>query len=174
MTPASLARTRELSEIEVLRESARVAHQVARLNAEGITHPDSLGQPQPAGNCLNWVLGHLICVYDEILPLLEQKPVMGKEALRRYARGTPPLQDAAEALPWDSLMKAWDTAAERVDAGLASLTPEKLDAPAPASPRNNPDETVRSLLTLVCFHQAYHAGQMGLLRRMAGKKGAIA
>jgi uncharacterized damage-inducible protein DinB len=32
---------------------------------------------------------------------------------------------------------------------------------------------VRSLLSLVMFHQAYHVGQSGLLRRIAGKEGKI-
>jgi hypothetical protein len=173
MTQGSSTRAREMSEVEIFRDGARTTHQVVKMNANGIRHDESLGQPQPGGNCLNWVMGHLICVYDNVLPLLGQEPVMGKEALRRYDRGTPPLQNGAEAVPWDALMTAWDQAAERVDAGLASLTAEKLDAPAPASPRNNPNETVRSLLTLVFFHQAYHAGQTGLLRRLAGREGAI-
>jgi uncharacterized damage-inducible protein DinB len=170
MTPASSARA---SEIEIFRDGARSTHQVVKKNAEGVTHEESLGQPQPAGNCLNWVLGHLIAVYDNILPLLGQEPVMGKDALRRYGRGTPALENGAEALPWDVLITAWDRAAERVDAGLAGLTAEKLDAPALMSPRNDPNETVRSLMTLVFFHQAYHAGQTGILRRIAGKAGAI-
>lgn len=57
--------------------------------------------------------------------------------------------------------------------GLARLAPEALDAPAPFSPRNKGDETVRSLLSILVFHQAYHTGQTALLRRMAGKAGAI-
>jgi uncharacterized damage-inducible protein DinB len=48
-----------------------------------------------------------------------------------------------------------------------------MDEPAPFSPTNNPKETVRSLLATVFFHQAYHVGQTGLLRRIAGKEGAI-
>ena len=83
------------------------------------------------------------------------------------------MKDPVEALPWETLMAAWDQAVERVDAGLASLTADKPNSPAPLSPRNNSNETVRSLLTLVTVHQAYHAGQMGLLRRLAGKEGAI-
>jgi uncharacterized damage-inducible protein DinB len=163
-----------LSEIEVWRDNARTTHQVVRRNVDGISHEESLAQPQPQGNCLNWVVGHLVCIYDEVLPLLKQKPVLGREALKRYARGTPPLRDASEAMDLAELMSAWDQSIDRVDAGLASLSAEDLEAKAPASPRNNPDETVRSLLGLVSFHQAYHAGQLGILRRLVGKPGAIA
>jgi len=67
-----------------------------------------------------------------------------------------------------------DEAVKRFDIGLESLTPERLDSAAPFSPSNNPKETVRSLMTVVAFHQAYHVGQMGVLRRIIGKPGAIA
>lgn len=163
-----------LKEVELFRENAKTVHQIVRRNVEGITQEESLIQPRPAGNCANWVVGHLVNVYDGLLPLLGQKPALGKDALARYGRGTPPLQDPTEAMPLEQLLAAWDKASERFDAGLADLTPEQLDAPAPSSPRNNPNETVRSLLGLVSFHQAYHAGQLGILRRVAGKKGAIA
>jgi len=47
-----------------------------------------------------------------------------------------------------------------------------LDRPV-KSPTGNPNETVRTLLTTIMFHQAYHAGQTAVLRRIAGKEGAI-
>ena len=98
---------------------------------------------------------------------------MEAAALKHYARGAPPIRDRAEALTFGEILSAWNQAVERVDAGLAGLTPEVLDRPAPASPTDNPHETVRSLLTTVMFHQAYHAGQTAVLRRIAGKEGAI-
>jgi uncharacterized damage-inducible protein DinB len=167
-TPASAI------EIEVLREQARVIHYVLRLNVDGLTQEDSLIQPQPGGNCLNWVVGHLVRTYSEILlPLLGQEPVFGKDVLKRYGRDSGELREASEALPLEELLAGWDETTDRVVAGLAAMTPEALDKPAPFSPRNNPDETVRSLLTILMFHQAYHCGQTGLLRRMAGKEGAM-
>jgi hypothetical protein len=162
-----------VSEVEILRHQARTTRQVVRLNVDGLTQEESLIQPDPAGNCLNWVVGHLVCIYEQALPMLGQKPVLGEGALKRYARGTPPLSDAAEALDLSELLTAWDEASERIDAGLASLTTEALDRPAPRSPTGDPNETVRSLLATVLFHQAYHSGQTGLLRRIAGKEGAI-
>lgn len=162
------------SEIEVFLSQARTIDSVVRLNLEGINHEESLYQPQPAGNCLNWVLGHLLFVYQQVFPLLHQKPVMGGDALDRYRRGSAPLNGPSEAISWTELKTAWEEAVKRVDVGLSSLSPEMLDSPAPFSPSKKPDETVRSLLAMVFFHQAYHAGQAGLLRRIVGKKGAIA
>ncbi len=77
------------------------------------------------------------------------------------------------ALELRDLLAGFDEASRRFDAGLAGVNPETLDQLAPGSPSGNPNETVRSLLSTIAFHQAYHAGQTGLLRRLAGKEGAI-
>jgi uncharacterized damage-inducible protein DinB len=165
--------TETLGEVRVLRQQVRAIHWVVKMNVDGLTQQDSLIQPQPGGNCFNWNVGHLLHVYDLVLPMLGQTPVLGTETLKRYGRGTAQLQNAVEALDLARLMTAWDEAAERMEAGLESLTPEVLDRPAPFSPTNDPEETVRSLLSKVLFHQSYHAGQTGLLRRIAGKEGAL-
>jgi uncharacterized damage-inducible protein DinB len=167
------AATETLGETRVLRLQTRAIQGVLKRNVDGLTEEESLIQPQPGGNCLNWVVGHLLYVYDQVLPTLGQAPVLGKDMLKRYARGTSQLQNSAEALDMQKLMSAWDEAANRVEAGLETLTAETLDRPAPFSPNNDPNETVRTLLSKVFFHQAYHAGQSGLLRRIAGKEGAI-
>jgi uncharacterized damage-inducible protein DinB len=161
------------AEIEIFRHQARMIQQVVRLNVDGVTQEQSLIQPRPAGNCINWVVGHLAAIYERVLPLLERGDGSKAEALERYARGAPPLVDAAEAMEIGALMAAFDGATERFDAGLAALSPEALDQAAPFSPSGNPKETVRSLLTVVLFHQGYHSGQTGILRRIAGKEGAI-
>lgn len=35
-------------------------------NTAGLSHEDSLVQPQPAGNCLNWVLGHILAHRNDV------------------------------------------------------------------------------------------------------------
>jgi uncharacterized damage-inducible protein DinB len=165
--------TATAAEIELWRLQARMARDVVNANTHGLTHEQSLVEPRPGGNRLNWVLGHLLSVYDGFLPLLKQEPVIGAAALRRFARGAPPLEDPGDAIDFGKLLAAWNLASERVDAGLAGLDPDILDRPVPHSPSGNPEETVRSLITTVMFHQAYHAGQTGVLRRIAGREGAI-
>ncbi|HEX4064932.1 MAG TPA: DinB family protein [Acidobacteriaceae bacterium] len=161
------------SATDVLRLQGQVIHRILRMNTEGLAQEDSLIQPQPAGNCLNWNVGHLVWSNEQILSVLQQAPVLGEEALERYARGSKPLCDPAEAFPLDQLLSAWDASWARIDRALAHLAPERLAEPAPFSPRKNPDETVGSLLSIVFFHQASHTGQTALLRTMAGKPGAI-
>jgi uncharacterized damage-inducible protein DinB len=160
------------SEIDLWRQQTRITRDVVGANVAGLTHEDSLVQPRPGGNCLNWVLGHLLTVYNGVLPLMKQDPVMGEGTLKHYVRGAPPIRDGAEALKFEELLSAWNQAIERIDAGLVGLSPDALDRPVP-SPTGNPDETIRSLLTTIMFHQAYHAGQTAVLRRIAGKEGAI-
>jgi uncharacterized damage-inducible protein DinB len=165
--------TETLGEVRVLRLQTRAVQGVLKRNVDGLTEEESLIQPQPGGNCLNWVVGHLLYVYDRVLPMLGQAPVLGTDTLKRYGRGTSQLENSSEAMDMQKLMAAWDEAANRVDAGLEGLTAEALDRPAPFSPNDDPQETVRTLLSKIFFHQAYHAGQTGLLRRIAGKEGAI-
>jgi uncharacterized damage-inducible protein DinB len=98
---------------------------------------------------------------------------MPTEVLARYDRGSPPIVDAAEARPLSELMTAWDECSRRVDTGLAALSAEVLASPAPLSPSGDPNETIGSLLSTISWHQAYHAGQTGILRRAAGREGAI-
>ncbi|HEU4453061.1 MAG TPA: DinB family protein [Longimicrobium sp.] len=161
------------AEIEVLRHQAMLTRVVVRMNVEGVTHEESLIQPATGGNCMNWVVGHLTCIYNNSLPLFGQEPVVPPDSLKRYDRGSPPITDAAEAMDFGEILDVWSRAADRVDAGLAAFPADALDRPAPFSPGDDPNETVRSLLSTILFHQAYHAGQTGLLRRAAGKEGAI-
>ena len=48
------------SEVQSFRHQAQIANTVVKRNLEGLTHEESLVQPQPGGNCLNWIVGHLV------------------------------------------------------------------------------------------------------------------
>ena len=162
-----------MTSVATLRHQSDMTRIVVGLNAEGISHEESLVQPRPGGNCFNWVLGHLVAIYGEALPLLGQQPVRPREELSHYQRGAAPITNAAEAIRIEDLDKWWKESCARFDAGLAALPEERLAERAPFSPGDDPNETVGSLIATVVFHQAYHSGQLGVLRRIAGKPGAI-
>jgi hypothetical protein len=162
----------DVHEITIFRNQNQMTQWCGGVNTDGISHEESLLTPDTAGNSMNWIVGHLLCIYNNVLPVLGQAPVMLTERLKLYDRGSKPLEPT-EAIRFDELMAAWNEACARVDAGLGSLDEQRLDQKAPFSPSNNPNETIRSVLGVLLFHQAYHAGQTGILRRVAGKPGAI-
>lgn len=161
------------AEVEIFRHQAIAINRVAALTLNGITEEDSLIQPAGGGNCINWILGHLACIYNSILPMLGQDKIQETETISRYARGSLPIRDSSEALSLEKLRRAWEDTSARVEAGISNLTFAVLESPAPFSPRDDSSETARTLLTTILFHQAYHVGQLALLRRVAGKEGAI-
>jgi hypothetical protein len=155
-------------EVDIFRRQAGAVSATVNINLAGITHEESLIQPEPGGNCINWVLGHLLSIYNQALPLLGQQPVLDAATIERYTRGSDAMTDPADARRFEELMTAWDETVKRIDAGLAGLTPEALDRPA-----SEPGDKVRDTVSTLMFHQGYHAGQTAVLRRLAGKAGAI-
>ena len=143
-------------------------------NLENVSEEDALRQPEPAGNCINWVAGHVVRARAGILGLTGREPPFPADDYARYQRATAPVTAADGALELARMRDDFAATDEPLQAGLAALTDELLAAPAPFSPSDDPRETVGSLLVGLAFHEAYHVGQLGLLRRMTGAKGAIA
>jgi len=144
---------------------------VVEQNIKSITHSDSLAQPQKDGNCANWVMGHIVRTR------IMQMQLLGLESpyeLEKYAAyDTTPITDGDKAIPWDTLVEQFRALGEPIQEGLGKLTGEYMAAKAPFSPANNPDETIGSLLAGISYHEAYHSGQLALLRRICGMPGAI-
>lgn len=163
----------KMGAIDVLLAQAQAIHGVVNRNADGIVHDESLATPGQGGNCFNWVLGHLVWANTLVLKVVNESGPLTDDQLKPYARGSEGLHDAGQAIALDGLLAAWNDTCSRIEAGLPKLTPEFLESQAPFSPRNKADETVGSLLTALMFHQAYHAGQLGLGRRAIGKAGVI-
>jgi hypothetical protein len=140
-----------------------------RANAEGVSDSEALLQPQPGGNCMNWIVGHIVTSREAMLTLLGEPPVLPAEVASRYKRGAPPVTAAGESgtLPLSELLAALTTSQERLLRGIKGAPEEKWSESVPNF------GTAREAVHFLHFHEAYHAGQLALLRRMAGKKGAI-
>lgn len=149
------------------------SYNVTRTNAEGLDHDDSLRQPQPAGNCLNWVIGHILCSRNEMLVLLGESPIWSEAQKKTYERGSPPIVDGSAALPFERLLADLDRTQEILRQAITALTPEQLSAPLPEGRNPFRLDSVGEMLAAFSFHEAYHAGQTGILRRTLGREGAI-
>ena len=139
---------------------------VLKKNLEGLTHEESLLQPEGGGNCLNWVLGHIVATRNQALELLHQEPIWRVEETDVYRRGSLPIRDGSQAQPLDKISADLERSQDRLVVGLTKVTAQEMNAPVG-------DQSVGEKLFVLQFHEAYHAGQTGLLRRMAGHEGAI-
>ena len=144
----------------------RINHGALHQNLEGLTHEDSLVQPE-AGNCLNWVLAHIVSSRNGLFKVMGSAPYWPEDLQTRYARGSAPVAAAADARPFEDLVRDFDATQERLLAELSEMPETKLQEPALR------DMTVGEWISFLHFHEAYHIGQTGLLRRIAGKEGAI-
>jgi hypothetical protein len=142
-------------------------------NTEGITHEQSLFSPQPGGNCMNWVLGHILAQRTTILKLAGRDPIWNQEDAAVYARGSGPLAaQPAAARPFASLVRDLARTQEALKSGLAEISEEALARPGlPGVPGGI--QPVGIQLAVFNFHESYHAGQTGILRRLLGLPGAI-
>jgi uncharacterized damage-inducible protein DinB len=150
---------------ESLAKNFGLNHGVIKMNTDGLTHEESLKIPEPGGNSLNWVLGHIIAERNTILGLLGEDPVWSESEAAPYERGTGPTLDAAR--PLDEILADLGRSQERLGKRLGELSDADLT-------REIDGATLGDRLSFLQFHETYHVGQTGILRRLAGKKGAIA
>ncbi|HKR66670.1 MAG TPA: DinB family protein [Thermoanaerobaculia bacterium] len=155
---------------EILTRQIRMNDYIARQNLDGITHDESLVRSAADGTHINWIVGHIVGIRCAVLPALGQEPVLDAQQAKAYRVE---LRDETPLLPFDDVVAAFHQSTERMLAGVANATDETYAAKAPFSPGNDPNETIGTLLTKFMVHEGYHLGQTGILRRVAGKPGAI-
>ncbi len=142
-----------------------------KTNTAEVTHVESLKQPQAGGNCLNWVVGHVVATRNQTLTLLGQEPIWSEEIAQRYRRGGEPVEGPEDGLvPFEQMLADFDTSQDAILAGLSEIADEELDVPVPWFGEQQPKAVA---LAGLVFHETYHLGQTGLLRRVIGREGAI-
>ncbi len=136
-------------------------------NLEGITHEESLVHPDPAGNCINWVLGHIVATRNRLLLLVGEQAIWPQELALRYS--------GKEGADWSR-----ETAANLkfIETDLARSQQKLMaaldDMPAKTLATKADDgRTLSEAIGFFQFHETYHSGQIALLRRIVGKAGVI-
>lgn len=142
-------------------------------NLDGITHQDSLVHPDSGGNSINWVLGHMVGGRNNLAMALTGEPVFSPARFAMYEGKADSGYTDEDALPLNELKDCCQALSDSLIGTLSGLDDEALGQPAPFSPLGNPEETLGSLSATFAFHDAYHAGQTGVLRRVCGKEGVL-
>ena len=135
-------------------------------NLEEVSHDDSLTQPQAFGNCMNWVVGHIVYHRNVIHRVLGIDPVAPADAVERYARGSKPLTAADDATSIDTLKSLFEKSQDVLIPYLENLSDDELH-------RNADDAPLAIKVAGLVFHESYHMGQLGLIRRVMGKASTL-
>ncbi len=149
-----------------LTRSNRTAH----AEIKDITHAESLIQPPYNVNCLNWVLGHILTARDNALGLLHLPAQLSEAERLVYGHGSQPLTDPQTATDFTALVEKLDCTYEQLTRALRDLSDEDLSADATFF---GPPQPLYDWLMFFQWEEAYHIGQLDLLRQMSGKNDRI-
>jgi len=153
---------------KIFSQVAERNNQVIKMQTEGLNNEDSLIQPPFRGNCLNWVLGHIIYHRGRLLKVLGDSSDWPGEQIQRYGRESEPISGPAEdILSLAQLLDLLDQSQERILARLQNISEEELDAIV------FNEKTREELIAMLEWHETYHTGQLELLRQLAGKNDKV-
>ncbi|MDF1520086.1 MAG: DinB family protein [Brevefilum sp.] len=140
---------------------------ILKQQTAGLTTKDSLLQPQPGGNCLNWVMGHLVVNLVEILDVLDGELLADLPDLTRYRIGSEPIRgEEASVLALDNLVDLYEQLTNKIVDRLSQMNEddfeEEIDFWQGKSRRGY-------VAFFYFFHNTFHLGQLEYLRNLAGK-----
>jgi uncharacterized damage-inducible protein DinB len=143
---------------------------VIKKQLEGLTHADSLLQLPFRGNCLNWVLGHIVASREGILKLLGESPIWSEEEAAAYDRGSEPITCHGDVHSLEKLMDDLDRSQQVLIAALERISQEELEKTIETF---RGEKALGNHVAFLLWHEAYHVGQLELLRQLAGKDDAV-
>jgi uncharacterized damage-inducible protein DinB len=124
-------------------------------NLEEISNEESLTIANDKVNTINWVAGHLVNSRDDLLEDVVRERILKPEYAEYYGRGKS-LPGPEAAIDIEEIKKDYERLTEEINKILAEGDDEK-------------DQRVAFFM----FHESYHAGQLGILRKLLGKEGKM-
>jgi hypothetical protein len=153
--------------ISDLNKMLSIEHELIHDQTNGLSHADTLIQPQPGGNCMNWVLGHLLESQVSMLKALDGNSPVDPVTLARYKRESAPITaDGEDVLSLEDLLVGHD----KVYAAIAARLTEMSEADFDVEIQQGERKVLRGWrVFFLHFHYTYHIGQLEQLRQLAGK-----
>jgi uncharacterized damage-inducible protein DinB len=128
-----------------------------------ISAADLTRRPSEATNHLLWIAGHLASTRASLASMMGA-PIEDEMSIFSKA-----IEPGATYPSIDEVRSFFVKATGKIQEALPSISAEKLRGPAPfALPIN--DATLLGAIAFFVQHEAYHVGQMGLLRKYLGQE----
>ena len=148
---------------EMVEEFARNTR-VLKRNLTEVNDDLALIRMENGGNSINWLLGHMMKSRLDMLKLLGVTDADLYDRLEPYRRGRENGYLDSELLPLEELVSRWDELGEHVNSALPGVNMEG---------DGGSFGTLGKAVLFYSFHEAYHIGQAGILRRAVGLEGKI-
>jgi hypothetical protein len=143
-----------------------IENNLIKSQTEGLNQAETLIQPQPSGNCMNWVLGHVLESQITMLTVLGGASPVDPAELVIYKRESNPItgdQPGVQQLEW--LLNGIDAVHNALVARLAEMKEADFERVIQQGERKF---TLAWRFLFLHFHYTYHVGQLELLRQLAG------
>ncbi|MHB9031739.1 MAG: DinB family protein [Anaerolineae bacterium] len=132
----------------------------------GLSQADSLLQPAMRGNCLNWVLGHILSHRSILLEALGGQGIFTTAQHERYGYGSEPICGPGSGIiPLEELLDMLRLSQERLSQALMQVSDQVL---AEERELGSGRMTCDQLILFLLWHESYHTGQTEYLRQLAG------
>ena len=154
---------------EMIHDLFKTNHWVVTNQTDDLTHDDSLLQLPFRGNCLNWVLGHILVSRQNALEMLGIQGSWTEKEIARYKFDSEPITspDDPGILPLERLLADIESTQEQLADGFAEISEQQL------AEKNDRGNTVAERLLFLAWHEGYHLGQTEYLRQLAGKNDKV-
>jgi uncharacterized damage-inducible protein DinB len=131
---------------------------------DGLSDQEVWAQPSGSGNPIAWLLGHLTETRAGMLGEIGVPFDYGWS--RTFQRGSG-LQDPAGYPARDVIEAAWKATHAAMRDAFATVSADRLQAPVIRRPVPGVEHLV-DLIAFCGFHESYHVGQIGFIRKQLG------
>ena len=140
---------------------------VLKMQTDNLSHEQSLLQLPFRGNCLNWIVGHILTNRNNVFKLLGAADMIEDVDVSQYQRDSDPITpDSDEVIRLEELLAMLDRYQENLEKVLSNMPDSEFERKLAFF--GNTEMTVGEWLLFFYFHDTYHIGQSEILRQAAG------
>ena len=137
----------------------------------GLSQADTFIQPQPSGNCMHWVLGHILQNQISLLGVLGGVSPVDAAPLAIYKTGSDPItSDRPGLLQLEHLRADISAVNTAINNRLAEMSDDDFSQEIEFNGRKS---TLAWRFLFLQFHYSTHVGQLEQLRQLAGHNDKI-
>ena len=130
---------------------------------DGLSEQDCAAHTNPRGNSLRWIAGHIV-FHRFALARVAGVAATCPFSPEHFGRGAK-LQPEEDYPSMAEILDTWRSITAKLKQRLNELSPQEIEAPLPLS-YPVAQQNVLHGLWFLSWHEAYHVGQMGYVRRL--------